>query len=99
VDFNVHPAKREVKFRTPHKIHQLIFRIIKPDVNPLFVGETITEWEKEKTSTFETESIFNKDEVFQFLNIGNAILAFPQADGMVFLDYHAAHERINFEKF
>jgi len=98
VDFNVHPAKKEVKFRTPHKIHQLIFRIIKPDVNPLFVGETITEWEKEQISTFETESIFNKDEVFQFLNIGNAILALSQADGMVFLDYHAAHERINFEK-
>ncbi len=105
VDFNVHPTKREVRFRNTSKITELIFRITLPEKIST-VAESTVEWKSDvgylssscQPSFFEVESAFNKEEVLQFLSLGNAIVALQQPEGILFIDYHAAHERVNFEK-
>lgn len=92
VDFNVHPAKKEVRFREPQKIHQLIFKMISADSGQSTVSEKVAQWKSEK------ETIFDSQEVFQFFILSDSIVAIEQPDGILFLDYHAAHERVNFEK-
>lgn len=105
VDFNVHPTKREVRFRDISKITELIFKIAKPEKS-LLVAENPVEWKGDlnylsslsQSSFFDTQPDFNREEVLQFLIIGNAIVAMQQPEGILFIDYHAAHERVNFEK-
>ncbi|MCS7214533.1 MAG: DNA mismatch repair endonuclease MutL [Thermodesulfovibrio sp.] len=105
VDFNVHPSKKEVRFREFHIIHQLINKIGEPQHNTLTIAENQEQWKLKadfsssvQLSTFHTGQIFKEEEIFQFLNLGDAILAIQRNDGIVFLDFHAAHERLNFEK-
>ncbi|ACI21459.1 MULTISPECIES: DNA mismatch repair endonuclease MutL [Thermodesulfovibrio] len=105
VDFNVHPAKKEVRFREPQIIHQLIFRMSEYQVKSSMIAEETNQWKVNadlssisQISAFYTESIFNKEEIFHFFSIGDAIVVIQRVDGIVFLDFHAAHERVNFEK-
>lgn len=91
VDFNVHPAKKEVRFREPERIHQLLFRAIS-ESSQSTVSEKVAPWKPQK------ETIFGSEEFFQFFILGDSIIAMEKPDGVLFLDYHAAHERINFEK-
>ncbi len=107
VDFNVHPAKKEIRFREPNLISELIFKIsaLSEKTEPSFVAESERIWDKstnssnfEQSPLFKGEFFLTKEEPVQFLNLGDAIIAIKQEDGILFLDYHAAHERINFEK-
>lgn len=91
VDFNVHPAKTLVRFREPQKIYQLIFKMAEPQ--PAVVAESAAQWKPNvELCLKEIEGIF------QFFSLGEAIVVIPKPDGLLFLDYHAAHERVNFEK-
>jgi len=105
VDFNVHPTKKEVRFQKPQIIHQLIFKMLNSEFKPLIVSESKEEWKIEPIpsyvapgSLFEKESSVFWQENLQFLPLENAIVAIKKDDGVLFLDYHAAHERVNFEK-
>lgn len=105
VDFNVHPTKKEVRFRDKGKITELIFRIIDFE-KTFFVAENTVEWKSDsdsfasmqQASFFETQPAFKGEDTFQFINLGDAVVALKQPDGILFIDYHAAHERVNFEK-
>uniref|UniRef100_A0A7C4AIF6 DNA mismatch repair protein MutL n=1 Tax=Thermodesulfovibrio aggregans TaxID=86166 RepID=A0A7C4AIF6_9BACT len=94
IDFNIHPAKKEVRFREQQKIHQLIFKMLQADFIQSNVSEKITEWKSER----EMETIFNNQEIFQSFILGDSIVVILQSNGLLFVDYHAAHERVNFEK-
>ncbi len=65
------------------------------------VAEESSHWEvipvsNEQIPIFLTEPVFNREP--EFLTLGNSIVVIKETDGVIFLDYHAAHERINFEK-
>lgn len=103
VDFNVHPAKTMVRFANPQKIHNLIFKVAeqKHISTSSMVAEESSHWEvipvsNEQIPIFLTEPVFNREP--EFLTLGNSIVVIKETDGVIFLDYHAAHERINFEK-
>lgn len=103
MDFNVHPAKTMVRFANPQKIHNLIFKVAeqKHISTSSMVAEESSHWEvipvsNEQIPIFLTEPVFNREP--EFLTLGNSIVVIKETDGVIFLDYHAAHERINFEK-
>ncbi len=105
VDFNVHPTKKEVRFREPQIIHQLIFRMGEHQIKSSMIVQETPPWKTNEglssavqIPSFYTESIFNKEEIFQFFSLGDSIVVIQRADGIVFIDFHAAHERVNFEK-
>jgi len=102
VDFNVHPTKKEVRFREPYKISQLIYRITESYDKPSVVSENPAEWKADLTYSQTLELNFSLQpsaySLYPVLDLGNAIIAIVQKDGIVFLDYHAANERVNFEK-
>ena len=102
VDFNVHPAKKEVRFREPYKISQLIYRITESYDKPPVVSENPAAWRTDLTYSEALELNFSVQpsaySLQPILELGNAIIAIAQKDGIVFLDYHAANERVNFEK-
>jgi len=102
VDFNVHPAKKEVRFREPYKISQLIYRITESYDNSPVVSENPAAWRTDLTYSEALELNFSVQpsaySLQPILELGNAIIAIAQKDGIVFLDYHAANERVNFEK-
>ncbi|GAB5047013.1 DNA mismatch repair endonuclease MutL [Thermodesulfovibrio sp. TK110] len=105
-DFNVHPAKTQVRFCNPQKIHQLIFSMaeekpVSSKVAENIIAEKPSQWEfhreaLEQISVFHTEPVFSKEP--EFLTLGDSIVVIKESNGVVFLDYHAAHERVNFEK-
>lgn len=106
VDFNVHPAKREVRFRNPEDLINLIFRLSEPESKVYHLSETLEEWKVSDTtalaycqqSFLSGNSCYQEVQSLNFLNLGNAIVAIEREGGILFLDYHGAHERVNFER-
>lgn len=92
VDFNVHPAKKEVKFKNPQLIYDLIFNLVWKD--SFWVAEATTQWRQDYTS----EPLPIDSGLTDFFQLDSSIVAVNTKEGVLFLDFHAAHERINFER-
>lgn len=105
VDFNVHPTKREVRFRNLGKVIELIYRIADTEKHTM-IAENPNEWKSSsifcssynQANFFDAYRDFKGEETLHFFNLGRAIVALNQPEGILFIDYHAAHERVNFEK-
>lgn len=105
VDFNVHPTKREVRFRNLGKIMELIHRIAETEKHAM-IAESTTEWKSfsisyssfNQANFFDAHPDFKREEILNFFYLGGAIVALHKPEGILFIDYHAAHERVNFER-
>ena len=124
VDFNVHPAKREVRFAQKVSIFDFVCHAVKEglkkDAGFCFTDLVFDHPEKTGTAPiFETKMgavpvfsgtalaeglISEQTDPFStgpapLLYLGDTFVAVGAAGGLVLLDYHAAHERVNYEKF
>lgn len=126
VDFNVHPAKREVRFADKSSIVSFVqiavIEALKKGGNKIvatsFEGEGYTKpyhnFSGVGPSPLDYAQIFRPDtwsvaepqgipypdfaSDIEPLYLGDTFIALRCAGGLMLLDYHAAHERINYER-
>ena len=128
IDVNVHPRKREIKFRDSHLIHSLITESIKEAFSGLRpaasipggapgsmlygeegagepAGEQLALHSLEETESYgprlETAIIDEKrggSPPVILAQYKNAFIVAEEADALLLIDQHVAHERVLFEK-
>ncbi|MEJ5283576.1 MAG: DNA mismatch repair endonuclease MutL [Brevinematales bacterium] len=127
VDVNVHPMKKEVRFKDEQKITKSIKEALEESLNfskTYNIEEKVefTPYEERISKAIETYFTSNKEEKTNYLpfeevkpiikkeekqkiyslkfvgNIFNTYLIFEENEKLIFLDQHAAHERIMYEK-
>lgn len=92
VDVNVHPTKKEIKFRK----EQMVLSTLKKTLN-----ETVgvdSDYRRELFS-FETDFLFEGENKDKFWQLHNSYIIAQTNDGFVIIDQHAAHERILYDEF
>lgn len=122
VDFNVHPTKREVRFKDKNMIFNFVYKAIKEALktsnersdyhlvkefisqgvhNDISAHRYIDTIISEQPLISENESLYKTSSYFDnipSLYLGDTFIAITNEKGLIIIDYHALHERINYER-
>ncbi|MFH0933067.1 MAG: DNA mismatch repair endonuclease MutL [Nitrospirota bacterium] len=96
VDFNVHPAKREVRFENKESIYHFVQSSIR---EALPQAPRLMPYESLSPSMVSEALEFGYKPSLSFIHLGDAFIALSGREGLALIDQHAAHERILYEKF
>jgi DNA mismatch repair protein MutL len=96
VDFNVHPTKREVRFKDREYIYHFVHSGIK---NALPHSSRPTPHESSLPCTVSENLELGYTPFLSFIYLGDMFIALSEREGLTLIDQHAAHERILYEKF
>ena len=123
-DFNIHPAKKEVRFRSPQEVHSVVVRAVRAALAgrtpaqrapqaPLRIPDFmqgINPPQRRDGERFHHDIVPDLNQPVEpgpallpaparFLGqVFNVFLLFEMEDRLLFLDQHAAHEKLIFEK-
>ena len=95
VDFNVHPTKREVRFKDKEYIYHFVHSSIR-DALP-YVSYPAP-YESSLSSVVAENIEFGYKPSLSFIHLGDTFIAISDGGGLTLIDQHAVHERILYEK-
>ncbi|MDX9714847.1 MAG: DNA mismatch repair endonuclease MutL [Dissulfurispiraceae bacterium] len=119
VDFNVHPAKREVRFSDKSAVFNQVKKAVKNAISKTCLADEAENKYMSVHNTFNTSSeeanqgFYSAPQNIQtniaecqkeysagmpYLYLGGTFVAVQHTEGLMIIDYHAAHERVNYER-
>jgi DNA mismatch repair protein MutL len=113
VDFNVHPAKQEVRFQDKDSLYKFLLNALRGAQSRKKTEDNITPWTGETSVSYPPATGIRQIGEFSvseavgelsygaevpFIYIGETFVAFSGKGSLTLLDHHAAHERVLYEK-
>jgi DNA mismatch repair protein MutL len=114
VDFNVHPAKREVRFQDKDVVYRLIKRCVNEALGLMRTPGGLEDAEEGHAAPVKYEGIVHSNRSapvgaaetlaleyraeLPFVYLGETFVAVAGGDELMLVDYHAAHERVLYER-